>query len=226
MRQHSLLVVIIITVFSLLQFGCCSSKEPRNIFYAKQEIIQYYNSGDYDSDIVKVTTKAKRYLAQKIKENNTLVKKQKLAVTLDIDDTLLSNYKNLQKIDFSANQENLTKNSIIKGNLPAITASLDFYNFAKKHDVAVFLICARKEHLAEITIKNLHNAGYHDWNGLYLRPASYKQKSFVDFKTNARKILINKGYDVIINMGDQYSDLSGGHADKTFKLPNPLYYSS
>jgi len=28
----------------------------------------------------------------------------------------------------------------------------------------------------------------------------------------------------VANFGDQYSDLSGGHAGKTYKIPNPMYY--
>ena len=31
-------------------------------------------------------------------------------------------------------------------------------------------------------------------------------------------------YDIVANFGDQYSDLIGGHADRTVKLPNPTYY--
>ena len=31
-------------------------------------------------------------------------------------------------------------------------------------------------------------------------------------------------YDVVANLGDQYSDLIGGYADRTVKLPNPTYY--
>jgi len=31
------------------------------------------------------------------------------------------------------------------------------------------------------------------------------------------------GYTIIANIGDQASDLQGGHAEKTFKLPNPFY---
>ena len=32
------------------------------------------------------------------------------------------------------------------------------------------------------------------------------------------------GYDIVANFGDQLSDLTGGFADKTFKLPNPMYF--
>jgi len=28
----------------------------------------------------------------------------------------------------------------------------------------------------------------------------------------------------VVNMGDQESDLTGGHADRAFKLPNPFYF--
>ena len=31
------------------------------------------------------------------------------------------------------------------------------------------------------------------------------------------------GYWIIENMGDQPSDLAGGYAERTFKLPNPFY---
>ena len=31
------------------------------------------------------------------------------------------------------------------------------------------------------------------------------------------------GYTIIANLGDQESDLAGGYAEKTFKLPNPFY---
>jgi predicted secreted acid phosphatase len=32
------------------------------------------------------------------------------------------------------------------------------------------------------------------------------------------------GYDIVANFGDQYSDMSGGFEDRTFKLPNPSYF--
>lgn len=128
------------------------------------------------------------------------------------------------KLDFSANHESRIK-SILMCNLPAVAATLDFYNFAKKNHVAVFLLSARKDHLTNLTIKNLHDAGYSNWDGLYLRPASYKQKSFLNFKINHRKALVNNGYDIVVNLGDQDSDLNGGYAEKIFRLPNPCHHS-
>ena len=32
------------------------------------------------------------------------------------------------------------------------------------------------------------------------------------------------GFTILVNVGDQDSDLAGGHARKAFKLPNPMYF--
>jgi predicted secreted acid phosphatase len=44
------------------------------------------------------------------------------------------------------------------------------------------------------------------------------------YKTGVRAHIEDLGYDIVGNFGDQFSDLEGGHADKTFKLPNPNYF--
>jgi len=33
-----------------------------------------------------------------------------------------------------------------------------------------------------------------------------------------------QGYTIIVNVGDQQSDLDGGYAERAYKLPNPFYY--
>jgi hypothetical protein len=32
------------------------------------------------------------------------------------------------------------------------------------------------------------------------------------------------GHPIIANVGDQWSDLAGGHAAMDFKVPNPFYF--
>ena len=46
----------------------------------------------------------------------------------------------------------------------------------------------------------------------------------VHYKTATRAHIESLGYDIVANFGDQFSDLVGGFADKTFKLPNPNYF--
>jgi predicted secreted acid phosphatase len=47
----------------------------------------------------------------------------------------------------------------------------------------------------------------------------------IAYKSGTRAYIENVlGYDIVANFGDQFSDLKGGFADKTFKLPNPNYF--
>ena len=45
-----------------------------------------------------------------------------------------------------------------------------------------------------------------------------------DYKTSRRVDIENRGYAIIASVGDQKSDLAGGHAEMTFKIPNPFYF--
>jgi putative acid phosphatase of HAD superfamily subfamily IIIB len=57
-----------------------------------------------------------------------------------------------------------------------------------------------------------------------LLPEGEKFASAADFKAPERRKLTLAGYRILLSMGDQESDLSGGYAERTFKLPNPVYY--
>jgi hypothetical protein len=47
--------------------------------------------------------------------------------------------------------------------------------------------------------------------------------SAADFKAPQRAAIEGQGYTIIANIGDQPSDLAGGHAEQTFLLPDPFY---
>jgi acid phosphatase len=74
-----------------------------------------------------------------------------------------------------------------------------------------------------VTIENLEREGYHDWAGLTLKPAG-STLTTVAYKSGARAAIEEQGYRIIANIGDQYSDLAGGHADRAFKVPNPFSF--
>ena len=46
----------------------------------------------------------------------------------------------------------------------------------------------------------------------------------IQYKSGTRAYIESQGYDIVGDFGDQFSDLEGGFADKTFKMPNPNYY--
>jgi predicted secreted acid phosphatase len=96
------------------------------------------------------------------------------------------------------------------------------YDIAVRGGVAVFFITARRESERSGTEKNLRQTGYDTWNGIYYK-ADDSEESAQRFKTRIRKQLTDEGYTIIVNIGDQDSDLAGGYSKKNFKLPNPIY---
>jgi acid phosphatase len=59
---------------------------------------------------------------------------------------------------------------------------------------------------------------------LILLPDGAHFVSAVDFKAPERRKIKERGYTIVLSLGDQESDLKGGYAERTFKLPNPVYY--
>jgi predicted secreted acid phosphatase len=199
----------------------CSSlalaKEPGNLADYKRMLVHYHDSGAYNKDIDTTINQALHYLNMKIAQA------KKPAIVLDIDETSLSNYADMQRLDFGGTIEEIRADED-KGSDPAIEPTLRLYNYAKAHHVAVFFITGRHENERAETIHNLEQAGYKNWDGLILRNATYTTAPASVYKTAYRKQLAAQGYDIILNIGDQKSDLAGGYADKGFKLPNPYYF--
>jgi predicted secreted acid phosphatase len=54
--------------------------------------------------------------------------------------------------------------------------------------------------------------------------AASKSCGTVAYKSGTRAYIESMGYDIVASFGDQYSDLNGGYADRTFKMPNTNYY--
>jgi predicted secreted acid phosphatase len=54
--------------------------------------------------------------------------------------------------------------------------------------------------------------------------ATSKSCPTIQYKSGTRAYIESNGYHIVADIGDQFSDLLGGHAQKTFKMPNPNYY--
>lgn len=211
---------LLILFFGFFAINICYAVEPTNLSDLKMNIKKYHDSGEYNYDLGLVESQAYDYLDERINENKAEKEKKKLAIVLDIDETSLSNYPLLLKHDFSDGWDDDMKNYHPTGIVP----TLRLVKLAHANHVAIFFITGRRENLRKMTVNNLHDIGYQNWTKLYLEPTDYHKASAVPYKSAARKEIEQQGYDIVLNMGDQYSDLKGGHADRTFKLPNPFYY--
>lgn len=197
--------------------------EPENLHTAKQAVILYHDSGEYDVDQEEVAQRAISYLASRVSENLKLTEPKKLAVVFDIDETSLSNYKILLSLDF-AYHSHVLLSELKEADDPAIKPTLKLYQFAKDKDLAIFFITGRPEKLRIATEANLVSSGYTDWNKVFLKPDDYDRKSVIPYKSGTRKSITDEGYTIVVNIGDQWSDLAGGYSERVFKMPNPYYY--
>lgn len=156
------------------------------------------------------------------------------AIVLDVDDTSLLTYNYELEVGFNytpaSNQAYLDNK-----NMPAVFGMDTVANWAADHGITVFWITGRPEAQRADTVRNLTAVGYQasaDTDHLYLKnsanPPAYlscgSKCTTIEYKSGTRAHIESLGYDIVANFGDQYSDLSGGYADKSFKLPNPMYY--
>ncbi|MGH2988299.1 MAG: HAD family acid phosphatase [Solirubrobacterales bacterium] len=199
------------------------------------EIRRYHDSGEYDSDLNDIGGQARAYLRKQLNrlkhnESRGTYKKCKRkrgkrrckpidpAVVLDIDETSLSHYADLNDADFNSDALVL---AVVEADSPAIQTTLGLYRVAQQRDVSVFLITGRPPPTRELTESNLQLAGYEQPYELALKPS---EATVLEFKSGERARIEDEGFTILVNMGDQDSDLNGGHAKRAFKLPNPMYY--
>jgi len=198
-------------------------------------IRSYHDSGQYDADLASVNKHAQRSLGNQLRrlgeadgpgrynecnKNGKKCKEVKPAIVFDIDETSLSNYAGLDAVNFS--QTGVVPGAAA-GNDPAITQTRDLYDFAVSNGVKPFFITGRPEVLQSVAQSNLEQVGYDDGFTLITKPPD--APSTIEYKSGERaQIEEQEGYKILINIGDQDSDLAGGHAVRAFKLPNPMYF--
>ncbi|KAL0317600.1 UNVERIFIED_CONTAM: Acid phosphatase 1 [Sesamum angustifolium] len=111
------------------------------------------------------------------------------------------------------------------GTAPAIESSLKLYEEVLGLGFKVILLTGRSERHRGITVENLLRAGFREWDKLLLRSSEDHGKTATLYKSDKRNELIEEGYRILGNSGDQWSDLLGSSMSKrSFKLPNPMYY--
>ncbi len=209
----------------------------------------YHDSGRYDRDLAAVVASARADLDKRLDQAANPAKKVcrrrylpvarrprlyrrrrvcslqpqpaitgKPAIVLDIDETSLSNYSSLATANFTS--AGLLLPAAL-GTGAVIAPTLSLFKHAKDEQVAVFFVTGRPAAVSGPTQTNLKAVGFSGWDGLTFKPGGVGTATY---KAGERAKLEQRGYDILVNVGDQESDLDGGHADRAFKLPNPFYF--
>jgi HAD superfamily, subfamily IIIB (Acid phosphatase) len=152
------------------------------------------------------------------------------AMVLDVDDTSLLTYVYDANHDFGFDP--VTNGQAVLGKIfPAVFGMNDVATWATTHGYALFFVTGRPISQEQATIENLNEQGFPAAVHYYTKDqtASYLSScaptcTTIQYKSLTRALIESQGYDIVANAGDQFSDLEGGFADRTFKVPNPMYF--
>lgn len=200
--------------------------EPRpNLQLLKDQLIKYHDctSGPrcYGPDMDRQTRLAIAYLQGRVAKAKP---GEKLALVLDIDETSLSNWEEEKQEDFGYIAKDWNA-WVDKKQATAIAGTLHIYKEAVKDGVSVFFITGRGAAQESATAGNLKAVGYATWTGLALRGLHPAGQTTTEYKSGERKKIVDAGYRIVLNVGDQMSDLNGTpRGELSVKLPNPFYY--
>ena len=221
-----------------------------NIDSVKKTIATYYgDTGDgtadktrspYISELKSLVKKQRKSLESRYRA--AVKRGEKPALVFDADDTTLFTYDmEVQAMHFTFDPQ-LQDEWVQDRRFPATPAMVAYVNEAQKVGFTVFGLTGRNDGQKNATVRNLQKVGY--------APGTFTSSRFftkwvsgstppawiegcaggstcttVEYKSKTRAhIEHDLGYTIVASYGDQYSDLTGGYADRAVKLPNPTYY--
>lgn len=193
-----------------------ASREPANLDVLKQEITVYVDTGKYQEDIGAVAAEAMAWMQQRVAQGG-----KRLTVVFDLDETLISNWSHMKEMGFVYVPE-AWRAWVQAARAPAIEPVREVYREARRLGLDVIFLTARPESDRAATRRNLEAIGCGDYVALMCKPDDSRDTAS-GFKSATRARLESDGRVIIANIGDQLSDLAGGHSEKIFKLPNPFY---
>jgi acid phosphatase len=195
-----------------------------NLDTLKAQLKQYHECtckcGCYAKDLDAQADRAIGYLHQRAAHRRPA---EKLALVLDIDETTLSNYEEMQKADFAYDSKAFNA-WVESARGVAIPGTLRLFQEAKRAGVSVFFLTGRPETQRPATERNLKAQGFDGWQQLILRSAHQSAETAEEYKSTERVKIVAAGYKIILSLGDQWSDLKGKpEAEYSVKYPNPYY---
>jgi predicted secreted acid phosphatase len=205
--------------------GRAAAPEPRNLSTLKDEIRTYVRSGEYDRAVAEVAAQAREWIESRarveLRQEGRSVAARRLAIVMDLDDTLFRNEATILAHDFAYDPAAWDA-WVAAAAAPAVEPVREVYRTARRLGVDVIFLTSRRERERTASDRNLQAIGCGEYARLICQPDDAKQESG-EFKREERRKLAAEGYVIIANIGDQLSDFTGGGAEREFKLPNPFY---
>ncbi len=204
-----------LTLIFALTLWNCSSNQIVNLRTSKDIVKDYYESGGYDKELDEVIADAKQKFSKvKIKNNSVVI--------FDVDETALNNYGLAKQMDCGYVYDlNKKWNEELKA--PAIRQTQDLYFYLLNREFKIIFLTARNSNEYDVTYKNLIQTGYTVFDTLITQREDEQNLKTQQFKSTKRAELAAQGYEIVGNIGDQWTDLNGPYSGIQIKIPNYLY---
>ncbi|CAI9779985.1 unnamed protein product [Fraxinus pennsylvanica] len=217
-----------VVVYTTLIDGCCKDGEvekPKELFYKMEELGLVANQGrfsegDIDRALLNLFSVQLRLgLFDGAPARNR-------SPNFGPRDVCSSEHKKLA-LEARAIPYNSTKFNewVAEAKAPAVPGALRLYRTLLSLGFKIVFLSGTKEQFREVRIANLKAVGYHTWEKLILKEDADKGLTALAYKSKRRTELVNAGYRILGNSGDQWSDILGNNTgNRTFKIPDPMYY--
>lgn len=221
---------------SLIFTACGPVSQPNSQEHLLQAVTWYQQSAEMKAIYYQSYNWATRILEEKVKAGSG----EKMAVVLDIDETVLDNSPQTaqQIVDGLPFTNEMWDEWCGLANANPLPGVLDFTNRAVDLGVEVYYISNRGNHLRDVTLRNLKSAG------LPVSDANHVLLKSEDSGKDKRRAMVSSAHNIILLIGDNLGDFSGlfderndGSATDNVManrdlfgfdyiiLPNPLYGS-
>lgn len=212
--------------------------EPANIDQVRTQIYAYYGDPDktgkasrqsgYGYDMGRIEHKLNHLLKQR---QHWRYGHRTKTLLLDVDDTTLLTYPYEIASNFAYDPDENAK-WVLGEKFKQTFGMVGVVRRAKRMGYDIVYLTGRPVSQQDATVGNLTKVGYPKPDAIFTRdrenPPDYMtcapDCTTIQYKSLTRKHINSSGRHIVANVGDQFSDLAGGYADKTFKLPNPMYY--
>ena len=134
---------------------------------------------------------------------------QRLAIILDMDETSLSSYCEEQREDYGFIPSMFNEWVVSPAASIPIPGTLELFRRARAAGVAVFFLTGRPHEQTAATNRDLQAARFDGWQELILRDEADRHRPTTEYKSSERRKLIARGYLLLLNGNDQWSDLLG-----------------
>ena len=208
MKKHFLHLVLVLTCY------CANAQTMQAMHQQSESLLKEYpvlwqqTSAEYRALCYQAFNIAKLRLDQ---IPNRQLRKQKLAIITDLDETILDNsFSEAQLIKEGKEHNSSTwKNWTSKSAATAVPGAVDFLNSASKKGITIFYISNRDTADIQSTLSNLKKLGLPNADTLHMLFLSNTSSKEI------RRQMVAAQYNVVMLLGDNLNDFNALFEKKT-----------